>query len=114
MITRHFQKGDAASYALYSPCETYRYLEDGLAGVPSIPCSPEQARRLRHGVPVQLAAHAAAEGQPCWAACEGRAIAIGMRRGDILHPTRVFAHPSHPSRTSWEQTNSHPDQGAAL
>jgi len=25
MITRHFQKGDAASYALYSPCETYRY-----------------------------------------------------------------------------------------
>ncbi|MBC6408623.1 MAG: hypothetical protein GDA40_11245, partial [Rhodobacteraceae bacterium] len=94
MITRHFQKGDAASYALYSPCETYRYLEDGLAGESSIPCSQEQARRLRHGVPVQLAACAMAEGQPCWAACEGRAIAIGMRRGDILHPTRVFAHPS--------------------
>ncbi|MCF1707836.1 DUF1643 domain-containing protein [Tabrizicola sp. J26] len=26
MITRHFQKGDAASWAVYSPCERYRYL----------------------------------------------------------------------------------------
>ncbi len=26
MITRHFQKGDAASTAVYSPCERYRYL----------------------------------------------------------------------------------------
>lgn len=25
MITRHHQKGDAASTAIYSPCETYRY-----------------------------------------------------------------------------------------
>ncbi len=26
MITREFQKGDAASTAVYSPCERYRYL----------------------------------------------------------------------------------------
>lgn len=26
MITRHHQKGDAASTAVYSPCEAYRYL----------------------------------------------------------------------------------------
>ncbi|MCZ8334452.1 MAG: DUF1643 domain-containing protein [Rhodobacteraceae bacterium] len=26
MITRHHQKGDAASTAVYSPCESYRYL----------------------------------------------------------------------------------------
>ncbi|MGL5008320.1 MAG: DUF1643 domain-containing protein [Paracoccaceae bacterium] len=26
MITRHFQKGDAASIAVYSDCEAYRYL----------------------------------------------------------------------------------------
>lgn len=26
MITRHFQKGDADSTAVYSPCEAYRYL----------------------------------------------------------------------------------------
>ena len=103
--------------AIPCPQEARRHmrpLEDGLAGVPSIPCSHEQARRLRQGVPVRLAAHAAAEGQPCWAACEGRAIAIGSCKGGLLHPTRVFAHPSHPSHTSGEQANSHPDQGAVL
>jgi tRNA pseudouridine55 synthase len=68
-----------------------RPLEEGLASLRQARCSPESAIRLRNGNPAPVIAHEVGYGETCWAALEGRAVAVGTFMGGDLHPTRVFA-----------------------
>jgi len=91
MITRHFQKGDAASYALYSPCETYRYRlmrlwDRGLQRVAFVLLNPSTATE-RHN-------------DPTVERCERRARALGFGAFVVVNlfalratnPQRLRAH----------------------
>lgn len=79
MITRHHQKGDAASTAVYSPCESYRYL---LTRV----WNPDGPRALF----VMLNPSTATEFQndPTVERCERRARALGF---GAFRVTNIFA-----------------------
>jgi hypothetical protein len=79
MITRHFQKGDAESTAVYSPCERYRYLLTRAWGP-----GPERA------LFVMLNPSTATEYQndPTVERCERRARALGF---GAFRVTNIFA-----------------------
>jgi tRNA pseudouridine55 synthase len=76
--------GTAALDALLLP------IESGLAGLIECPVPAEAAARLRNGNPVAVAAVAAGDGAEVWASLDGRAVAIGVLQGGLLHPGRVF------------------------
>ncbi|MGB3407562.1 MAG: tRNA pseudouridine(55) synthase TruB [Jannaschia sp.] len=66
-----------------------RPLELGLADLPCLPIGEAAVTRLRNGNPGDVLS-GAAFGETCWAAHEGRAVAIGTYRAGQLHPTKVF------------------------
>jgi tRNA pseudouridine55 synthase len=67
-----------------------RPLEEGLADLPEVRCTPEAAARLRNGNPAPVIASAAEWGETAWASLGGRAVAVGTYRSGELHPSRVF------------------------
>jgi len=70
--------------------EYLRPLEDGLADLPRAICPMESAARLRNGNPAHVIASDIDYGDECWAALDGRAVAVGRLMGGELHPHRVF------------------------
>ncbi|CUH16232.1 tRNA pseudouridine synthase B [Jannaschia seosinensis] len=64
-------------------------LETGLAELPELPVSEAAAARLRNGNPGEVLS-GAEHGATCWAARDGRAVAIGTYRAGALHPFKVF------------------------
>ncbi len=67
-----------------------RPLEEGLSDLPMVTATPEGAARLRNGNPGMVIARDVDHGEECWAAWEGRALAVGHYRAGELHPARVF------------------------
>lgn len=67
-----------------------RPLEDGLADLPELRCTPEGAARLRNGNPGMVLTSEAEYGDEAWASLDGRAVAVGTYRAGELHPSRVF------------------------
>lgn len=67
-----------------------RPLEDGLADLPELRCTPEGAARLRNGNPGMVLAADVEYGDECWASLDGKAVAVGAYKAGELHPTRVF------------------------
>ncbi|SNR65072.1 tRNA pseudouridine(55) synthase TruB [Puniceibacterium sediminis] len=68
-------------------------LEIGLADLPQVPCGAEAAAKLRNGNPGMVISSDVEYGDECWAALDGRAVAVGIYKGGELHPTRVFVAP---------------------
>jgi tRNA pseudouridine55 synthase len=67
-----------------------RPLEEGLADLPMVMATPEGAARLRNGNPGMVIASDVDYGEECWAAVDGRALAVGHYKAGELHPVRVF------------------------
>ena len=67
-----------------------RPLEDGLADLPEVRCTPEGAARLRNGNPGTVLTSDAEYGEEAWASYQGHAVAVGIYRAGELHPSRVF------------------------
>lgn len=67
-----------------------RPLEEGLADLPMLTCTPESAARLRNGNPGLVIASDVDYGEECWAALDGLAVAVGRYKSGELHPSRVF------------------------
>jgi tRNA pseudouridine55 synthase len=71
--------------------DTYlRPLEEGLADLPQLSCSPEAAVKLRNGNPAMVIASGVEYGDECWVSCEGTPIAVGRYKSGEVHPSRVF------------------------
>lgn len=70
-----------------------RPLEDGLAGLPELPATPEGAARLRNGNAGEVTHASVAYGDEAWASHDGRAVAVGTYKAGMLHPHRVFNTP---------------------
>ncbi len=71
--------------------DTYiRPLEEGLSDLPMVTATPEGAARLRNGNPGMVIASDVDYGEECWAAFDGRALAVGHYKAGELHPVRVF------------------------
>lgn len=66
-------------------------LETGLADLPRAEATAEGAARLRNGNPGMVIATGLEYGQECWAAHQGRAVAVGRYMAGEVHPSRVFA-----------------------
>ena len=66
------------------------FLEIALADLPEARCSEVAAARLRHGNPAEVIATEAEFGDEAWASHQGRAVAVGIYRAGMLHPSRVF------------------------
>lgn len=64
-------------------------VETGLADLARLTCTEAGAARLRNGNPGEVIT-AADYGQECWAEFDGQPVAVGIYRGGLLHPTRVF------------------------
>ncbi|AJE45154.1 tRNA pseudouridine(55) synthase TruB [Celeribacter indicus] len=68
-----------------------RPVEEGLADLDEVLCTPESATRLRNGNPGMVyPAEGIEYGDEVWASFEGRPVAVGIYRGGELHPSRVF------------------------
>ena len=67
-------------------------LEIALDDLPMATCSPEAAAKLRNGNPAMVITSSAEFGDEAWAACDGKAVAIGIYRSGELHPKRIL-HP---------------------
>ena len=67
-----------------------RPLEEGLADLPELRCTPEGAARLRNGNPGMVLTADVEYGDEAWASFEGKAVAVGIYRAGELHPSRVF------------------------
>ena len=67
-----------------------RPLETGLTDLPMVSCTFESATRLRNGNPGMVFAREVEYGDECWAALDGRAVAVGRYKAGELHPSRVF------------------------
>ncbi|MFC3613100.1 tRNA pseudouridine(55) synthase TruB [Lutimaribacter marinistellae] len=67
-----------------------RPLEEGLADLPELKCTPEGAVRLRNGNPGMVLASDVEYGDEAWASFDGRAVAVGVYKAGELHPSRVF------------------------
>lgn len=65
-------------------------LELGLADLPRTEATAEGAARIRNGNPGMVIATGLEYGEECWAAHQGRAVAVGRYMGGELHPSRVF------------------------
>lgn len=66
-------------------------LEVGLSDLPKLRCSAESATKLRNGNPAMVLTSDAEYGDECWAALDGRAVAVGVYKAGQMHPNRVFA-----------------------
>ncbi len=69
--------------------EKLKPLEAGLTELTELRCPAESVARLRNGNPAPVFGDAE-YGETCWAAENGRAVAVGIWRAGELHPTRVF------------------------
>ena len=67
-----------------------RPLEEGLADLPELKCTPEGATRLKNGNPGMVIASNVEYGDEAWASLEGKAVAVGIYKAGELHPSRVF------------------------
>jgi len=67
-----------------------RPIEDGLADLPRVSCDAHAAAKLRNGNPGMVIGADVDYGDECWAACEGKAVAVGRYKSGELHPSRVF------------------------
>ncbi len=67
-----------------------RPLEEGLADLPELKCTPEGATRLRNGNPGMVIASDVEYGDEAWASLESKAVAVGIYKAGELHPSRVF------------------------
>lgn len=67
-----------------------RPLEEGLADLPELKCTPEGAARLRNGNPGMVLASDVEYGDEAWASIDGKAVAVGVYKAGELHPSRVF------------------------
>ncbi|EEX09275.1 tRNA pseudouridine synthase B [Ruegeria lacuscaerulensis ITI-1157] len=67
-----------------------RPLEEGLADLPELKCTPEGAARLRNGNPGMVLASDVDYGDEAWASFDGKAVAVGIYKSGELHPSRVF------------------------
>ncbi|UWR22206.1 tRNA pseudouridine(55) synthase TruB [Sulfitobacter sp. S190] len=67
-----------------------RPLELGLDDLPMVTASAEGAAKLRNGNPGMVFAKDVEYGDECWAAHDGRAVAVGRFKSGELHPSRVF------------------------
>jgi tRNA pseudouridine55 synthase len=67
-----------------------RPLEEGLADLPELKCTPEGAAKLRNGNPGMVLASDVDYGDEAWASFEGKAVAVGIYKAGELHPSRVF------------------------
>jgi tRNA pseudouridine55 synthase len=65
-------------------------LEQGLADLPEVRCTPEGATRLRNGNPGMVLATDVEYGDECWASADGKAVAVGIYKAGELPPSRVF------------------------
>ena len=65
-------------------------LEQGLVDLPRVTATPEGASRMRNGNPGMVIASDIEYGDECWAAVEGKAVAVGRYKAGELHPSRVF------------------------
>ncbi|MCB1366312.1 MAG: tRNA pseudouridine(55) synthase TruB [Rhodobacteraceae bacterium] len=66
-------------------------LETGLADLPELRCTVEDATKMRNGNPgMVLNAGGVEYGDEAWASLNGQAVAIGIYRSGELHPGRVF------------------------
>jgi len=65
-------------------------LETGLHDLPQVQASADGVVRLRNGNPGMVFAGDVEYGDECWAAYEGRAVAVGRFKSGELHPSRVF------------------------
>ncbi|MFY0308639.1 tRNA pseudouridine(55) synthase TruB [Leisingera sp. D0M16] len=70
-----------------------RPLEEGLADLPELKCTPQGAVRLRNGNPGMVMATDVEYGDEAWASLEGKAVAVGIYKSGELHPSRVFVQP---------------------
>ena len=62
----------------------------GLDDIPALAVSAAAAAMLRQGRPAPVAGGDLSWGDAAWAACKGLPVAIGVYRGGLLHPDRVF------------------------
>jgi tRNA pseudouridine55 synthase len=65
-------------------------LQEGLADLPELTCTPEAAVKLRNGNPAMVIASGIEYGDECWASCDGVPVAVGRYKSGELHPSRVF------------------------
>ncbi|CUI01572.1 tRNA pseudouridine(55) synthase TruB [Leisingera aquaemixtae] len=70
-----------------------RPLEEGLADLPELKCTPQGAVRLRNGNPGMVMAADVEYGDEAWASLDGKAVAVGIYKSGELHPSRVFVEP---------------------
>ncbi|WP_291727931.1 tRNA pseudouridine(55) synthase TruB [Leisingera sp. F5] len=70
-----------------------RPLEEGLADLPELKCTPQGAVRLRNGNPGMVIAADVEYGDEAWASLDGQAVAVGIYKAGELHPSRVFVQP---------------------
>ncbi|AHC99317.1 tRNA pseudouridine(55) synthase TruB [Leisingera methylohalidivorans] len=70
-----------------------RPLEEGLADLPELKCTPQGAVRLRNGNPGMVMAADVEYGDEAWASLDGQAVAVGIYKAGELHPSRVFVQP---------------------
>ena len=79
MITRHHQKGDAASYAIYSDCERYRY---------QLTRTWDETGRRAHFIMLNPSTATEVQNDPTVERCERRARALGF---GAFRVTNIFA-----------------------
>ena len=65
-------------------------LEEGLADLPELTCTPEAAAKLRNGNPAMVIASGVEYGDECWVSCDGVPVAVGRYKSGEVHPSRVF------------------------
>jgi len=92
-----FSIADAVPFGQITPAAAAPPLNDWLFPVESalvdlaeINCSPEQARCLQNGNPVQITTRPSEVEHRCWASLNGRVIAVGNYGDGLLRPSRVF------------------------
>jgi tRNA pseudouridine55 synthase len=65
-------------------------LEVGLADLPELPATAEDAAKMRNGNPGMVIASDAQFGDLAWASHQGVPVAVGIYKAGELHPSRVF------------------------
>ena len=65
-------------------------LETAFSDLPEARCTALAADRMRHGNPGEITHTDAQYGDEAWASYQGRAVAVGIYRAGMLHPSRVF------------------------
>ncbi|SEW45187.1 tRNA pseudouridine synthase B [Cognatiyoonia koreensis] len=65
-------------------------LEAGLEDLPEVRCLQDSVAKLRNGNAAPVIASELEFGDECWASYDGKAVAVGIYRGGMMHPSRVF------------------------